>query len=118
MLKFLVDESSGNKLAAALIKEGHDALYAGEVLRGESDGSVLAKSLKENRILITNDKDFGELIFRQRKECAGIIFLRLKKDTPRRRIDYALSLIEEQGKKLSKAFVTISETSIRIRELK
>lgn len=63
-MRFLVDESTGAPVAAWLTSQGHDAVFAGAVLRGAPDEHLLAFSVETDRILITNDKDFGEWVIR------------------------------------------------------
>ncbi|MBI2045239.1 DUF5615 family PIN-like protein, partial [Candidatus Pacearchaeota archaeon] len=63
-VKFLVDESSGFKLYKFLLERGFNVKFVGEIMPSASDENVLYFAEKEKRILITNDKDFGELIFR------------------------------------------------------
>ena len=118
MLKFLVDESSGGKLVKSLNEEGYDVLYSRDLLPEGFDEDILDKSNKDKRILITNDKDFGEFIFRYKKLSHGVIFLRLKVDKPINRLKAVLALIDNFGEKLNKNFVTLSENKIRIRKIK
>ncbi|MGR3311427.1 MAG: DUF5615 family PIN-like protein [Candidatus Brocadiales bacterium] len=58
MLKFLVDESSGKKVAEALVQDGFDTVSVSQLMRSAKDNIVLKKASKDARILITNDKDF------------------------------------------------------------
>ena len=64
MSKFLVDESSGSRLAKSLKEKGYDTIYCGDYYSGVPDEEIIKKAKKEKRIIITNDKDFGELVFR------------------------------------------------------
>ncbi len=116
MLKFLVDESSGKKLAEELSVKGYDVVYVGDVLKEALDHAVLDAADKQARILITNDKDFGELVFRQLKPSSGVILLRLKTDTPESRIKCTATVIKRFGEKLSNSFTVVSEESIRLRK--
>lgn len=118
MLKFLVDESSGKKLSNFLKTNNFDSIFAGDLFSGSEDSEVLAFAEKEERILITNDKDFGELIFRLGKPSSGVIFLRLKKDLPQTKQDYTLKIIRELKLTLKNSFVIVTEDKIRIRSLK
>jgi|SRR3989338_874902 len=117
MLRFLIDESSGKKLAGFLKEKGFDAVYVGDWLKGADDEAILQKSNQEDRILITNDSDFGELIFRWKKPSSGIIFLRLMTDNPSNRLKVALFLIQTLNKKLKKRFIVASENKVRIRDM-
>ena len=71
-MKFLLDESAEFRLATFLEGEGHDAkTIAHDFQHSLSDEEVLAIALREQRILITNDRDFGELIVRRRLGVAN-----------------------------------------------
>ena len=118
MPKFLVDESSGKKLCDFLYQNKLDVLFVGDLFPESMDSDILAFAEKENRILITNDKDFGELIFRLRKPSIGVIFLRLKKDIPENRQKYVLNIITNFLNKLENNFFIVTEDKVRIRSLK
>jgi hypothetical protein len=62
-LKFLADECCDVGLVSSLRKEEHDVQYVLEIQRGGSDDVVLRQAYQEERILLTEDKDFGELVF-------------------------------------------------------
>lgn len=77
-MRFLLDESAEYRLASFLRNPGHDVTaIAHDYPAGLADTEVLALARREDRILITNDRDFGELIIRQRLAHAGVIFFRL-----------------------------------------
>jgi|SRR3989338_2954944 len=117
MLKFIVDESSGSKVAEALGQKGYDTIYCGKFFPGCQDEYILKKAENDGRIIITNDKDFGELMFRLKKPSNGVMFLRLKVDRPDNRIKFILEVVNGLGEKLEKKFVLISESKIRIRQI-
>ena len=104
MLKFLIDESSGKRLADFLKEKGFDTVYVGDWLRGANDENILQKSSQEDRILVTNDSDFGELIFRWKKPSSGVILLRLIIDNPSNRLKVMIFLIKTLNKKLNKIY--------------
>jgi predicted nuclease of predicted toxin-antitoxin system len=62
--KFLTNENIARAVVQALRQAGHDVLSAKESLRGEEDAAILARAQAEERIVVTQDKDFGELAFR------------------------------------------------------
>lgn len=116
MLKFLVDECTGVKVSEALSDDGYPADYVGEFMKGAKDKRILQKALEENRILITNDKDFGEIIYREGKPHAGVLLLRLEKDFPTNRISTIKNIIEEFDEETLKGnFIVASEKGVRIR---
>jgi predicted nuclease of predicted toxin-antitoxin system len=88
-MRFIVDESTGKRLHILLKSAGHDSLFfVGDIMISSTDEAVLARSETEKeRILITDDKDFGELIFRLGKPATGVIFLRLEETDPKQRFE-------------------------------
>lgn len=114
-MRFLVDESTGSRVARALA-ENHDVKFVVEIQPGMKDTPVLAIATQEQRILITNDKDFGELVFRGKEKHAGVILLRLKEDYPETRIEVLERLISQFGEKLENRFTVATETKVRIRK--
>lgn len=117
MLKFLIDESSGKKLAIFLSQKGYDVKYVGNFMPSSSDKEVLDFAEKENRILITNDKDFGELIFRLSKPSSGVILLRLKDESVNNKQKYILQVINKFSNKINKSFLVVTEKKVRIKNL-
>lgn len=85
-MRFLVDESTGVKVSQFLESLGYNSKSAKENFRGSSDIEILKQARKENRILVTNDKDFGDLIFNQKLNTSGIIFLRLRDESVENKI--------------------------------
>ena len=116
-LKFLVDESSGRKLFEFLLEKGFDTKFVTNEIPAASDKEVLSLAEKENRILITNDKDFGELIFRLNKQSSGVILLRLNFDSSENRQKIILNLIENIDQKLRSSFIVANEKQVRVRQL-
>ena len=112
-MRFLVDECTGSKVAEWLRDENHEVFSVFDEARGMTDDEVLAKSFAENRILITNDKDFGEMVFRERRKHHGVIFLRLDDERAANKIEVLRQLIENYANKLPEQFVTVTETKVR-----
>src|SRR3989338_10879343 len=80
-MKFLLDESADYPLKDFLTQLGYDTTaIVSEYPRSLKDKAVLTIANKEKRILITNDRDFGELVFRQKLPHSGIILLRLRNE--------------------------------------
>ena len=67
-MRFLVDECTGPAVARWLRGENHDVISVFDEIRGADDREVLKKAFEQNLILITNDKDFGELVFREKSD--------------------------------------------------
>ena len=84
-MKFLVDANLGRKFTKIINKAGYDAVFINDLLVKASDEDILSIAERENRALITNDKDFGKLVFKLGKSSTGVILLRtLITDSERR----------------------------------
>lgn len=79
------------------------------------DIEILDIALREKRILVTNDKDFGELIIRKKLSHCGVVLLRLEKDNPKKRIDVIKDAIDRFEEKIKGRFLVASEKGLRIR---
>jgi predicted nuclease of predicted toxin-antitoxin system len=95
-----------------LREKGHDVLFVGDVMPGSSDEEVLASAESDGRILITDDKDFGQLIFRLGRPTSGVILLRLPSADVHKRSKILLDIIEKQD--IEGKFVTVRENRIKI----
>src|SRR5258708_5656785 len=116
-MKFLLDENMDARLIPLVQELGHDfTSVAKDYLYGLLDEDVLAIAHQEHRILITNDRDFGELIFRQQLSHSGILLFRL---TPydanihlrKKRLQYILDNYTDQ---LSH-FLVVTAKRVRVR---
>ncbi len=112
-MRFLVDECTGPRVAEWLRIEGYDVFSVFDEARGISDDEVFAKAFAENWILLTNDKDFGEIVFRENRQHHGIIFLRLDDERADNKINILRQLITNYSDKLPGQFVTVTETKVR-----
>jgi predicted nuclease of predicted toxin-antitoxin system len=113
----LVNENIPNSVVAQLRVHGHDVLSIRESMRGAEDSLILARAQAETRVLITQDKDFGELAFRTKLTAkCGIILFRLTGDDPdadiRRMVDVIESRDDWQGQ-----FAVATNDRLRIRPL-
>ena len=112
-MRFLVDECTGPMVARWLRAQSHDVFSVFEQARGLQDDDVLAKAHSENRILITDDKDFGEKVFRERAPHRGVNLLRLGDGSPANKITVLESIIALYADRLQDRFVVASEHQVR-----
>ncbi len=115
-LKFLVDENLGFALAKWLENKGFDVNAIILTMAGSSDEDVLEKAFSENRILITNDKDFGEKIFAKKMQHCGVILLRLQIETKENKIKVLENLLKSNIDNLSCNYIVVTESKIKIRK--
>ena len=74
-MRILVDECLSRTLVDTLRERGHDVMFVRDDVRGLSDRMVLALAMGDNRILISEDRDFGVLTFRNRQPSLGVIIV-------------------------------------------
>ena len=75
-MRFLVDESCDFAVVRALRAAGHEILAAAEVAGGAEDDVIIELARSEQRILLTEDKDFGHLVFAAARQSAGVVLIR------------------------------------------
>lgn len=117
-LKFLADECCDAQLISSLRGAGYDVVYALESYRGKDDTQILNAAYSEGRLLLTEDKDFGELCYRLRKPTIGIILLRISVEERHKKWDRLKVLIEKYAEKLPDSFVVVDLHNYRFRALK
>ena len=105
-MRFAVDESTGKKF---------DAIYIGDIFKSATDEIVLSFAEREKRILITDDRDFGELVFRLKRAAYGVILLRLAGYSAEQKIKLLLKVLKKI--KVSGKFVVITGYGLRIRQM-
>jgi len=79
----------------------------------DEDDEVIAKAFAENWILITNDKDFGEKIYRERRLHKGVVLFRLEDERAANKIAILQRLLEGYAGQLTDQFVVVTERQIR-----
>ncbi len=113
-MRFLLDENIGKTLATLLIANGYDVLRVAKFARGSSDKDVIALARKDNRILVTYDSDFGELIFVDNiSPPVAIIYLRIDPADQQSAAFQIFSLCENQN--VAGHFIVVDQQNIRMR---
>lgn len=114
-LKLLLDENIGKRVVAVLRDGGYDVTSILEGAPGSTDTEVLKQTRKENRIVVTLDRDFGALVFRDSEAHVGVLYLRLQRESSENIIFVLENVLQKYWSKLKKRFTTASETDVRIR---
>ena len=116
-MRFLIDESTGASVAHYLRSQGHDVVEVAEIAPRIPDSDILEWAEREARILITNDKDFGELVFRSERTHYGILLLRLRNISPANKVAVVSAALNQYSDRMSGNFLVATETgTIRIHE--
>ena len=112
---FLADEGVDRQIVERLRQDGHQVAYVAEMSPGISDEIVLAHSRDAASVLITADKDFGELVFRQGHASAGVLLIRLSGLSTAQKALTVSTAIREHDEELPGAFAVLGPGNIRIR---
>jgi predicted nuclease of predicted toxin-antitoxin system len=113
-MRFLADESCDFAVVRALRRAGFDVLCISESTPRAEDSEVIGLALREERILLTEDKDFGRLVYSHGQETLGVIFLRFPTFARKQISRDVVDLVKQQGEKLAGSFVTLQPGRIRI----
>ena len=116
-MQFIIDESTGTAVVEYLRSAGHDVLAVAEVMPQATDDDILARAVSEGRILLTNDKDFGELVFRSGQTHCGVVLLRLHDESGATRVEVVKAVLERFASRLEGNFTVATEGAVRIRPI-
>ncbi len=112
-VRFLADESAHGEIVRALVASGHDVGLLSPEQRGMADPEVLALAFSGNRILLTEDADFGELIFVRGQPAYGVLFMRYPPLIHREFVLEVTALVAREGERLAGNFVVVAPGNFR-----
>jgi len=113
-LRFMADESCDFGVVHALRAKGFDVLAVSEITTRSVDRELIDQAYRENRILITEDKDFGWLVYVSRANSAGVILFRFPGKARNDLAETITRLVFERVDELTGAFVVVQPGQIRI----
>jgi predicted nuclease of predicted toxin-antitoxin system len=113
----VADENVDHPVVLALRAGGHEVWSVAEQEPGLRDDDVLERARSDAAVLITADKDFGELVFRLGLVPDGVLLLRLAGLPPGKKAELVTRVLEQHASELVGAFAVLSPASLRIREL-
>ncbi|MFN0036820.1 MAG: DUF5615 family PIN-like protein [Saprospiraceae bacterium] len=116
-MKFVADEGVDGTLVKLLREAGHDVFYFAESLQSTDDTIILEIANTETRVLITRDKDFGELVWRMKMVHAGIMLIRAEELNSVSRSFLVAEFIAANLDLLSSHFIVIQPGTARIRKM-
>lgn len=108
-MKFLLDENLGKSLAQFLTQLGHTTFRIKVINPGIEDFRVLELAVENDTILITSDKDFGELVFKEKLTHTGVILLRLADQTAENTRKALIFLLSKYPEGLENKFIVVTE---------
>jgi predicted nuclease of predicted toxin-antitoxin system len=117
-MRFLADENVSRLVIAQLRASGLDVVSISETTPGVSDRDVLETANAEDCILITEDRDFGELVIRQNLSVRGMILLELDRLTNATEAEVVVDVVSTHADRLAGNLLVIEPGRIRIRPLR
>ncbi len=117
-MKFLANENVEAPVVEALRTAGHDVACVGQVAPGAEDEEVLRLANTESRFVLTNDKDFGELVYREGKVSRGIVLMRLEAEDGLDKAAHVTRILAAIEQRLPGHFAVLREGRVRLRPLR
>jgi predicted nuclease of predicted toxin-antitoxin system len=115
-MNLLADESVERQIVERLRQDGHDVAYIAEMEPSITDDKVLERANEKTALLVTADKDFGELLFREgRLSSGGVVLLRLAGLSAVRKAEEASNAFREYGVEFPNCFSVVSPGRTRVR---
>ena len=116
-LRFLADACCDFNIVKALRKAGFRVDAIVEIAPSASDDEVMDMAIKGGSVLITEDKDFGQLVYASGHEAVGILLLRYNVSSRKRLLHELIQFIQKPGEDLTGVFVVAHPGRFRIRKL-
>jgi predicted nuclease of predicted toxin-antitoxin system len=113
-MRFLADESCDFAVVRALRAAGHDVVAIAEVTPRAEDDAVIDLAVREERLLLTEDKDFGQLVYARGRRPAGVLLLRFPTSAREALPKVVVNLVRRRGERLVGCFVVVQPGRIRI----
>ena len=114
-MKLLADESVDRPIVDRLRADGHFVSYVAEIDPSIDDDAVLSRANDSQALLITADRDFGELVFRLGRIHSGVVLVRLAGLSSKAKENTVSRVFAEKGQEMSFAFSVITAARVRIR---
>lgn len=116
-MRLLIDVNIEQAIIEWLRSQGHDLLLAREAFPRAEDEELLQLASTSSRVVITKDKDFGDLIFRDHRVCQGVILLRLRAIEQYERLELLKGLWHSITPIVDGNMIVVTNDHIRIRPL-
>lgn len=116
-MRFTIDECCHRLFASGLREAGHDSLYIADTASGATDETIATLALEENRIVVTADYDFGELVVRHHRLMPGVILLAPSARPIGERVSRLVLAVSNLGARLEGTLTIIEDERLRFRPL-
>jgi len=117
-LKFLVDVGIGKKVEAYLKSQGYDTKTVRDIDSRMEDKEIIQKAVSENRMVVTMDKDFGELVYHSSMKHSGVLLLRMEDATGQEKLQIIKNILTKYSEQIKNCFCVFQNNRFRIRKIK
>ena len=115
-LKFLIDVSAGRKIEKYLLDEGYDTKAVKDIDPRMEDEDIIRIAVSEARMIVTMDKDFGELVYHCSMRHSGVLLLRLEDETGAEKVRVVRHIMENYSSQIRDCFCVFQNDRLRIRK--
>jgi len=113
-VQFVADESCAGPVIRALRTAGHEVIAIAEIAKGASDEAIMERAFSEGRVLISEDADFGELLYARGRPSAGVIFVKFDSRARRAKPGAVVEAVAKLGERLRNGFAVIEPGRVRV----
>jgi len=114
-MNIVADEGVDHSIVIGLRKHGHHVWYIAEMETGITDNAVLDFANSHQALLLTEDKDFGELVYREQRVSHGVVLIRLSGLSSTIKSEITVAAVSRHAHELMHAFSVVTPSAIRIR---
>lgn len=115
-LRFLVDVGVGKGIERYLREEGYDTKAVRDTDPRMEDEEIIRTAVTENRMVITMDKDFGELVYHSSMEHSGVLLLRLEDATGTEKSQVVKYIMKNYSDRIKNCFCVFQNDKFRIKK--
>ena len=113
-MEIIADESCAGPVIRALRSAGHDVIAIAEISKGVPDEQVMERAFLERRVLITEDSDFGELVYVQRRPSAGVVLVKFHRRMRKTKPTAVVEAVAKLGDRLRDGFAVVQPGRVRL----
>jgi predicted nuclease of predicted toxin-antitoxin system len=113
-VEFIADESCAGPVIRALREAGHDVIAIAESATGASDEAVFERAFDQGRVVITEDRDFGELVYARGRSSAGVVFVKFPSRARRAKPAAVVEAVAKLDARLRNGFTVVEPGRVRL----
>lgn len=116
-LRFLVDVGVGKGIEKYLMEEGYDTKAVRDIDPCMEDEEIIRIAVAENRMVVTMDKDFGELVYHSSMKHCGVLLLRLEDASGQEKLQVVKYIIKNYSSQIKNSFCVFQNNRLRIKKI-